>query len=463
MTSRRGADRGVLPDWLDPRVERRAATRRATDSRTVAASRTVAGPERRTSDDRRTAGKRRRRAAVAAPGVPERRMLVFATVLLLLYGLVMAYSASTAQGYFDFHSSYYFIAKQVMFAGIGLALMFTLAHVNYIWYRRLALPLAGVAGALLIAVLIPGVGTVVNGARRWIIIGGQSVTPSEFAKLACVMLVASLVANRPASVLEARSLAKMAAIGIVPATGLIMLEPDLGTALVLVSAVATVLIAAGARLRHLGAMVGAAAVGVAGLIVVEPYRLARLTTFMHPWKDASGTGWQATQALISIASGRVFGVGLGNSVQKFGYLPEHNTDMITGIIGEELGLIGLLLLVGCYIFLAWAAFKIALSCRELFGKLLALGIISIIVGQASINIGATLGLLPLTGVPLPLVSVGGTSLVVILGGIGILLNIATNRRSHIGVSPERSRGAAGRRGDGRSHHAGAGSGRGARG
>ena len=203
--------------------------------------------------------------------------------------------------------------------------------------------------------------------------------------------------------------------------------------------------------------------GVAGLILVEPYRLARLTTFMHPWKDASGTVWQATQALISIASGRVFGVGLGNSVQKFGYLPEHNTDMITGIIGEELGLIGLLLLVGCYIFLAWAAFKIALSCRELFGKLLALGIISIIVGQASINIGAALGLLPLTGVPLPLVSVGGTSLVVILGGIGILLNIATNRRSHIGVSPERSRGAARRRGDGRSHHAGARSGRGARG
>jgi cell division protein FtsW len=402
---------------------------------------------------RPSAAARRRHNAGLAPGVLERRLLVFATVLLLLYGLVMAYSASTAQGYFTYHSSFYFIGKQLVFAGLGIAVMFGLARVDYMIYRRLAWPLAAVAGVLLVAVLIPGVGTVVNGARRWIIVGGQSLTPSELAKLACVTLVAALIAQRPAAVTDGKGLFKIAAIGMAPAGGLIMLEPDLGTTLVLVAAVAGVVIAAGARLRHLAMAAGTGLFLVAALILVEPYRVARFTAFLHPTADPQGANWQATQSLISIASGRIFGVGLGNSVQKFGFLPEHNTDMITGIIGEELGLIGLLLLVGCYVFLAWAAFKIAISCRELFGKLLAVGIISILVGQAAINIGAALGLLPLTGVPLPLVSVGGTSLVVILAGIGILLNIATNRRSHIGVSPQRSRGAAGRGRDGRSHHA----------
>ena len=154
------------------------------------------------------------------------------------------------------------------------------------------------------------------------------------------------------------------------------------------------------------------------LIAVEPYRLERLITFFDPWKDPQGSGYQATQSLISIASGRVFGVGLGNSVQKFGFLPEQTTDMITGIIGEELGLIGLLVLLALYAALAWACFRIALNCKDLFGKLLATGITAIIVGQACINVGAALGLLPLTGVPLPLVSLGGTSMLVVLAGLG---------------------------------------------
>ena len=184
------------------------------------------------------------------------------------------------------------------------------------------------------------------------------------------------------------------------------------------------------------------------LIVVEPYRLERVTTFLDPWKDPQGSGFQATQSLISIASGHLFGVGLGNSVQKFGFLPEQGTDMITGIIGEELGLAGLVVLLALFAALAWACFRIALTCRDLFGKLLATGITAIIIGQACINVGAALGLIPLTGVPLPLVSLGGTSLVVVFAGLGILLNIATNRRSYIVVST-------GRRRQGRGHGAGA--------
>ena len=279
--------------------------------------------------------------------------------------------------------------------------------------------------------------------------------PSEFAKLAAVVLVAALIVKRPREVLTLKGFLRLAGLGIVPAAALIMLEPDLGTTLVLVTAVVAVLVAGGAPLRYLFGLVAAGIFAVLALIAVEPYRLERLVTFFDPWKDQQGSGYQATQSLISIASGRVFGVGLGNSVQKFGFLPEQTTDMITGIIGEELGLIGLLVLLALYAALAWACFRIALNCKDLFGKLLATGITAIIVGQACINVGAALGLLPLTGVPLPLVSLGGTSMLVVLAGLGIMLNIATNRRSHIAVSAQRRDRAAGSGGDRRSPAAGA--------
>jgi cell division protein FtsW len=302
---------------------------------------------------------------------------------------------------------------------------------------------------------VPGIGSVVNGARRWIIVGGQGIQPSEFAKLAAVVLVATLIVRRPREIESPRGFVRLVAIGIAPAGLLIMLEPDLGTTLVLAVAVVAVLVAAGARLRHLFSLVAVGCLAVLALIAVEPYRWERLVTFFDPWKDPQGTGFQATQSLISIASGRIIGVGLGNSVQKFGFLPEQGTDMITGIIGEELGLMGLVVLLALYVILAWACFRIALNCRDLFGKLLATGITAIIVGQACINVGAALGLLPLTGVPLPLVSLGGTSLVVVLAGLGILLNIATNRRSYIVVSAQRKDRAARGGGDRRSPAAGA--------
>jgi cell division protein FtsW len=211
--------------------------------------------------------------------------------------------------------------------------------------------------------------------------------------------------------------------------------------------VVAVAVAAGARMRHLAAMAAAGVGLVCAAILIEPYRMARITAFLDPWQDPQGTGFQTTQSLISVASGRVFGVGLGNSVQKFGFLPEQTTDMITGIIGEELGLIGLLALIALYVALAWVVFRIALTCRETYGKLLAVGIGSAITVQATINIGAALAVLPLTGVPLPLVSCGGSSLVVVLAGVGIVANIATNRRSHIVVSPHRRTRPGSRRGD----------------
>jgi len=403
--------------------------------------------------ERRTAA--RPVADALGPGVAERRWLMLVTFLLLVYGLVMAYSASAAQAYFEYGSSFYFFGRQVVWAAVGVGAMWLLSRVDYAWCRRIAVPLAAFCLVALAVVLIPGVGTSINGARRWLIVGGQGVQPSEFAKLAVVVLVASLIVRRPRQVTTLRGFLTLAGIGILPAAALIMLEPDLGTTLVLTLAVAAVLVAAGTPLRYL---FGLAAVGVAavlGLILVEPYRLERLITFLDPWQDPQGSGFQATQSLISIASGRVFGVGLGNSVQKFGFLPEQTTDMITGIIGEELGLIGLLVLLALYVALAWICFRIALNSKDLFGKLLATGITAIVVGQACINVGAALGLVPLTGVPLPLVSCGGTSMLVVLAGLGVMLNIATNRRSHIAVSTQRRHRPAGRGGDRRPPAAGA--------
>ena len=448
---------GDLPDWLSQPLPRKASRPSSRGSAAAgASSRAAEGAGARRPAGGRRAGQRPRaaRSAAPGPGVKERRLLLVGTLLLLTYGLVMAYSASAAQAYFNYGSSYYLFEKQLLFAGAGLVALFVCARVDYGLWRRAALPFAIVVVVLLLAVLVPGIGTSVNGARRWIIVGGQSMTPSEFAKLAAVILIASLIARRPREVTEARGLLRLAAIGIVPAAVLIMLEPDLGTTLVLSMAVMAVLVAGGARLRHMSTLVICLLACVVVLVAVEPYRMARITAFIHPWSDPQGAGFQTTQSLISIASGHVFGVGLGNSVQKFGYLPQQTTDMITGIIGEELGLVGLLALVGLYVFLAWSAFRIALRCRELFGKLLAVGIVSVVVGQACINIGAALGLLPLTGVPLPLVSCGGTNLMVTLTAIGILLNIATNRRSFIVVSAQRGSRTAGRGRDRRSPGAG---------
>ena len=461
MTSRgRGAGKVDLDrqEWVNDVRDGARRSERRTQERRRGEAATPAQERRRSAERRAGAGSstgepgagrvrgkargstRRTTAVLAIPGVSERRAVVLITFLLMLYGLVMAYSASSAQSYFTYHTSFYFAERQLAWALVGVIVMWVLARVDYAWWRRLALPLAGLAAFVLAAVLVPGVGARINGARRWIMIGGQGIQPSEFAKLAAVILVAALIARRPREIESPKGFLGLAAIGILPAAGLVMLEPDLGTTVVLVVAVVAVLVAAGTPLRYLFGLFAGGAACVLGLIVVEPYRLQRLTTFLDPWKDPQGSGFQATQSLISIASGHIFGVGLGNSIQKFGYLPAQGTDMITGIIGEELGLVGLIVLLVLYGALAWAGLRIAINCKELFGKLLATGITAIIVGQACINIGAALGVLPLTGVPLPLVSLGGTSVVAVLGGLGILLNIATNRRSYIVVSAQRGDG-----------------------
>jgi cell division protein FtsW len=384
------------------------------------------------------------------------RLILVSAVALLLFGLVMAYSASTYQGFYSYGSSWYFLKKQLLFAGIGLIVMYVLSRVDYRLLRKMAMPAALAVMGLLVLVAVPGIGSTINGARRWIDIFGTSLQPSELAKPATVLLLAALLAAKPSSLKTFKGFAIVTGVVFVPMAALILVGKDLSTTAVLAMTVSAILIVAGVRWGHL-LTAGAAVAGVAAILIFSaPWRAARFTAFLDPWAHADTSGFQATQSLIAVGSGRVFGVGLGNSVQKSGFLPEQTTDMITGVIGEELGLIGILLLVLLYGLLAWAGFRLALTCREPFARYVCAGLTVAVVGQALLNLGAAMGMLPIMGVPLPLVSCGGTSLLAVLAGVGIMLNIASNRRSHIVASPERRRRTGGGRGDRRPHGAGAG-------
>ncbi len=436
----------VAPDWVDGALDRRLRERRS-GVQTGAAG--YASPERRTasrkrgesSDEAATGSieRRDRTALLALSGPAMGRLLMFATVTLLLFGLVMAYSSSTYQAYYSYGSSWYFLQRQLIWAAVGVAVMVVLSRIDYTLWRKLALPAACAVAALLVLVAFPGVGATVNGARRWIDLGFTTLQPSELAKPAAILLAAAMLAAGVGKPITLRLFVRVMGLVVVPLALLILIGKDLSTTIILVMTVAGVLVVAGARWKHLLVLGAVLPVAAVGLILLEPYRTARVLSFLDPWEHADTSGFQATQSLIAVASGRVFGVGLGNSVQKSGFLPEQTTDMITGIIGEELGLVGLLLLVALYGVLAWAGLRLALACREPFARLVTAGFTITVVGQALLNLGAAMGLLPILGVPLPLVSCGGTSLLVVLAGVGIMLNIAGNRRSYIVVTPQRRR------------------------
>lgn len=437
-TSGARADELETPDWVQGALapQRRPAARTGATAASRASARPAQKPTARQTY--RSAKRTRSRAAAQAfPGHLYGRLLLFSTVALLLFGLVMAYSASTAQAFFSHGSSWYFLEKQLVFAVAGVVLMAVFSRVDYNLWRKLALPLTVVVLFLLAVVALPGVGATINGARRWISVGGMTLQPSEFGKLAAVLLASSLIASRTQDLEQPSGFARILAVSLLPLAGLVMLGKDLSTTIVLTIAVAGVLVVAGARWKHMVGLGAACAAAFGLLILVEPYRQARLFSFLNPWAHADTGGYQTTQALMAVASGKVFGVGLGNSVEKFFYLPEQQTDMIAGVIGEELGLMGLLVLIGLFGMFAWSGLRLAMACREPFARLVVAGITISITAQTVLNLGAAMGMLPVLGVPLPLVSVGGTSLLVALAGVGIMLNVANNRRSFIGVSPER--------------------------
>jgi cell division protein FtsW len=383
------------------------------------------------------------RARRGSPPV-EYSLLLTATLCLLAFGVVMVFSASsTAALLGEPGDGAYYLKRTALFGVAGLLILRVLS-VHGARPIRLLTPLILLAAVLLlVAVLIPGVGLEVNGARRWI--GGSviQIQPSELAKLAVILYGAHLLASRPQIVARIGTMGPYLAV-VALVCGLVVLEPDLGTAIVVCFAVAALLLAAGARIRDLALLGGVLGLVVLVAIAIEPYRMERLTGFLHPGADPDGVGFQANQAEIALGSGGILGVGLGESIQKAFYLPEAHTDMIAAVIGEELGLVGIIGLVGLYGMFGYAGLRIAQHARDRYGKLLAAGLTSLVLVQAVMNLFASLALAPLTGVPLPFVSYGNSSMLVMLAAVGLLLNIS--RGGTVGMSTKRTAGARSSRG-----------------
>jgi cell division protein FtsW len=371
----------------------------------------------------------RRRHPTARPVRPQRQpktyigLLAILTTLNLL-GLVMVLSASSVIALDDYGSSWYVVMRQSMWLGLGAAACVAMVRIDYHRWRLLAVPALAGTGALLVLVLLPGVGLTVNGASRWIGYGSLSLQPAELAKLTVLLFAADLLARRAAWMYDIRLTLVPVALVFGAVGVLVMLQPNLGTAVVLGTIVLALLWVAGTPIVPLSALAAAGAVLASGLALWAPYRRARILAFLDPWADYRTTGYQNIQALVGLASGGITGTGLGESRAKWGFLPYAHTDFIFAIIGEELGLVGALLVVALFVGLCVLGARAARLAPDRFGMLLAAGVTVWFGTQAFVNIGAVIGILPITGVPLPFISYGGSSLLFSMIGAGLLLNVA---------------------------------------
>lgn len=350
-------------------------------------------------------------------------------VCLTLFGLLMLASAGVAYGDTRFDHGYFFVIRQAVGAGIGVVGLLLARRVDYHVYQRLALPGFAVAIVLMLCVFVPGLGQTVYGATRWVAFGSFSFQPSEVLKICMVLFLAAWCARRSVAALRDPYEGLLPFLVLLGALGaLIVLQPDVGTLGVVVLTATAVYFTAGARLTHLAGLALAGLAVVMLLIHAEPYRLNRLLVFLHPETDPQGIGYQVSQALIAVGSGGPIGRGIGHSMQKFNYLPEPVGDSIFAVIAEEIGFLGSAAVVVVFAALAYYGYRTAMRAPDTFGRLVAVGITTWITVQAAINIGAVTALIPLTGIPLPFISFGSTSLVVLLASVGILCNIAQQGR-----------------------------------
>lgn len=356
--------------------------------------------------------------------------LLYAVIALLVIGLVAIASAGVFYAETRFRDDYYFFKRQLLFGMLpGFVALYFFQKIDYHVWRKLVMPIFVTAIVLLILVFIPGIGAKVYGASRWIQIGAFSFQPSETAKLAVVLYLAAWFASKGAKKVGdffEGLVPFLAILGIL--SFLIIKQPDTGTLGLIFFIAVTMFFVAGARLSHLAVLFsgGLAALGL--LILLAPYRMRRFLVFMNPDYDPQGVGYHVNQALLAIGSGGVLGLGLGQSRQKFNYLPEPVTDSIFAIFSEEWGLLGAIVVICLFVYVAWRGLFVARKAPDEFGKLIAVGVVAWIISQAFINIAAITGLIPLTGVPLPFISYGGTSLVFLMSGVGILLNISKQAR-----------------------------------
>jgi len=368
---------------------------------------------------------RARRAALAPPDA----LLLGSVALLVALGLVMVFSASSATAYSAYHDTAYFLKRQVAFLLVGLVLAYAAYRVDYQRLPAIAPAVVIVMFVLLVLTAIPHIGFASGGARRWIGLRALSFQPSEFGKLTLVLFLAAKLASLGERV---QSLSK----GIWPALFItlllsipVFLEPDMGTASLYIFTAFALLFTAGARIEHL-VMCGLVMLpGVAIAVASSPYRLARILAFLHPWKDPQNTGFHIVQSLLALGSGGIFGLGLGASRQKYFYLPAAHTDFIFSVLGEELGMLGCLTVIALCVLFAIRAVTLALRAPDRFGMLLAMGCTFLIIIQAFVNVGVVTSSWPVTGVPLPFISFGGSSLIVSLIAVALIANVGRHRTS----------------------------------
>jgi cell division protein FtsW len=366
-------------------------------------------------------------AVEARPAPAARYLLLGATLFLSVGGLLMIFSASAAKDFIDLGNSYNHVEHQAVFLVLGLIGMFVCMRIPSSWVRAAGWWVLIGSDILLLVVFIMGVGK--WGATRWIDLGFTTLQPSEFAKLGCVLVIAGIVADRqrhPGTPLRDDIIKGALAVGVPFA--FVMLQPDMGTAMSIVVSVFLVLLLGGLSWAYVAGTAGVAAVALPLLIWAKPYRAERFLSFLNPSNDPLGSGYQILQARLAFGSGGILGLGLGMSRQKYLYLPAAHTDFIFAIIGEELGLLGSAAVVIAFALLCYAGIRLALSTRDTFARLVAAGLTTMIVSQALINMASVTGLMPVTGVPLPLVSYGGSSLVFTMGCIGLVLGVVRGGR-----------------------------------
>lgn len=351
-------------------------------------------------------------------------ILLIAVITISLFGLFMIYSSSYVWAEYKFNDPYKFLKLQLIFLVVGYIIMMIVANIDYKKYLKGANIIFGVCFLLLILVLIPGIGTIRNGSRSWFGIGSFGIQPSEFTKLALIIFTSKYLTRNERNLKNIKS-------GVLPILTililvflLIMLQPDFGTGVVIVMTIVVLLFVSGVKMNFFIKLASLGLMGIVALIIMAPYRLQRILSFLNPWQDPLGSGFQIIQSLYAIGPGGLLGLGLGNSIQKHFYLPEPQTDFIFSIISEEFGFMGVLVVATLFITIIYRGFKIAMKCEDKFGKFLAFGITFGIAFQALLNLMVVVGLIPVTGVTLPFLSYGGSSLLITLVSIGILLNVS---------------------------------------
>lgn len=355
-------------------------------------------------------------------------LLVVSVILISIFGIIMIYSASSIWAEYKYNDPLKYVKNQALFFIIGLILMFLVSKINYKFYLKKSNILLIGCIILLILVLIPGVGMVRNGSRSWFGIGSFGIQPSEFTKLALIIFTSKYLMNNEKNMKNIKKGVLPILCVLIFVFGLIMLQPDFGTGMIIVISIIGLLFVGGVSMKFFIGLGIIGVLGITGLIIIAPYRLARILSFLNPWSDPLESGFQIIQSLYAIGPGGLFGFGFLNSRQKHFYLPEPQTDFIFSIISEEFGFLGIVIVVTLFLTIIITGFKISKNCKDLFGKYLSFGIMFQLSFQALLNLMVVVGLIPVTGVTLPFLSYGGSSLLITLCSIGVILNISRYER-----------------------------------